>query len=390
MSPSPEVGLLAWAAGAAEGPAPLAGVRWDRLIAAAEWHGTGPLLWDGLRRAGQDGEVPGAEAADLREHLREVTARNLHLLHELDRVLAVLASAGIEAVLLKGAALLSVAYRHPGLRPMADLDLLVRPADLAGALAAVEGLGYRQRGGELVGRDVAGRMVEHHHHFPLVGPGLASVELHHRSLELGAAAGDDGLWAGAVPVPGHPGRRVPCPEDLFATIAGHFVVDRRDGRRDALRQVADLRHAGELVEDWDRVVDQARRWAIGPHVHLAAETARRVAGLEVPAAVDALRSPSTTDAVLDRFVATRVLVDGRSLTSGDLGSRGLARLFPGRAALEVHIRPDDARTPSVARLQARRARHLVRRAVRELPRSRGVRTDLEVARWLADLLDEEP
>lgn len=387
MTPSAEVGLLVWAVRGGGGAAPLDGLRWRRVLASADWHGVAPLLWQALRAADATGLVPPPAADVLSTRVRDTTARNLFLERELGRVVGTLADAGVPTALLKGAALLTGAYAHPGLRPMSDLDLLVRPEHAGLAYDAVVALGYRPSGGAVVGVDHAARLREHHHHHPLVGPGLAVVELHHRSIDRGDPAGDVALWNAALPAPKNPRCLVPCSEDLFATVAAHFVLDRRDSRPSALRQVADLRRIGDLVVDWDRVVDQARRWGIAAEVHLAARAAELVAGLVIPDEIGTLRGPTTTERAVDRFLATRVLSTGRALPVGDLASHGPRRLFSGRAALEHHVRTEETTAPSLARLRARRTLHLVRRAASELPRSRLLRTDVRVARWLADLLD---
>jgi hypothetical protein len=65
------------------------------------------------------------------------------LLGELAEILAAFAGAGIEAIPLKGSHLATSYYREPGLRPMNDLDVLVRPADEPRALEALARLGYQ-------------------------------------------------------------------------------------------------------------------------------------------------------------------------------------------------------------------------------------------------------
>ncbi len=59
-------------------------------------------------------------------------------------VVAALRAAGVEVVALKGAALAFFHYEEPALRPMGDLDLLLRePRDLGRATAALSGAGWR-------------------------------------------------------------------------------------------------------------------------------------------------------------------------------------------------------------------------------------------------------
>jgi hypothetical protein len=57
------------------------------------------------------------------------TAHNLRLFRKLELVLCRLDAGGVPIIVLKGAALAQEVYRNAGLRPMADLDLLVRGED---------------------------------------------------------------------------------------------------------------------------------------------------------------------------------------------------------------------------------------------------------------------
>jgi hypothetical protein len=62
----------------------------------------------------------------------------------LGSVVRALRAAGVEVVALKGAVLAFFHYTDPGLRPMGDLDLLLRePGDLARATEALAGAGWR-------------------------------------------------------------------------------------------------------------------------------------------------------------------------------------------------------------------------------------------------------
>lgn len=58
------------------------------------------------------------------------------------RVLGAFCQAGIEALVLKGGALMHLLYPDPALRPMSDLDLLVRSAEIPRARAILTELGF--------------------------------------------------------------------------------------------------------------------------------------------------------------------------------------------------------------------------------------------------------
>jgi hypothetical protein len=63
----------------------------------------------------------------------------------LDEILNACEEAGIQAILLKGAALFHLVYPEPGLRPMRDIDLLVRPEQVMILKQILNTLGYHAR-----------------------------------------------------------------------------------------------------------------------------------------------------------------------------------------------------------------------------------------------------
>jgi hypothetical protein len=68
--------------------------------------------------------------------------RNGPLLEELRRILREFSASGFSAIALKGAALAGDLYGDPALRPMSDLDVLVREHDFPAARRILERMGY--------------------------------------------------------------------------------------------------------------------------------------------------------------------------------------------------------------------------------------------------------
>ena len=61
------------------------------------------------------------------------------------RLLSALGENGIPVLILKGAALALQVYPQPGLRPMGDLDILVKDSNVSRAIDLLESLGYRPK-----------------------------------------------------------------------------------------------------------------------------------------------------------------------------------------------------------------------------------------------------
>jgi len=148
-------------------------VEWGRLL-SQDWreiiefiysHRLGPLLFWSIKNAYQAtrNQIP----EDVNEQLLlmyvESTRRNLHLFRELALFLDLLDQQNIKTIVLKGASLANTVYHDNGLRPMADIDLLIPVDNLGAAVEMAKSLGY-------------------HDPFPEAGPGLKKILSHHEYL----------------------------------------------------------------------------------------------------------------------------------------------------------------------------------------------------------------
>lgn len=113
-----------------------------RVIGA---HGLGPYLGGAPGLASVRASLPLEDGAWLAQQLSWNRARIGRLHDELAAALAAMARRGVRVVPLKGALLTTRPGPMAGLRPMSDIDLLVRPSDRAAATAALVDLGYRRR-----------------------------------------------------------------------------------------------------------------------------------------------------------------------------------------------------------------------------------------------------
>lgn len=107
-------------------------------------------------------------------------------------VFAAFSEAGVDALLLKGPALARLLYVEGESRGYSDVDVLVAPADLAAARAALTGASYADVSDKLGIDDVAGIV----HDEVWVGPdpaGNETVDLHRRLP--GAEAPPDRVWS---------------------------------------------------------------------------------------------------------------------------------------------------------------------------------------------------
>jgi putative nucleotidyltransferase-like protein len=109
--------------------------------AVAALHGISPLLSRSLQWQG-----PGVWTRFLEEQRAHTLTRHLRIQALLMSVDTQARAAGVAVTALKGAALHELGLYAAGERPMADVDLLVRPADVERSSALLASLGFRQSG----------------------------------------------------------------------------------------------------------------------------------------------------------------------------------------------------------------------------------------------------
>lgn|ERR1700733_788118 len=115
--------------------------EWTMACAVAAMHGISPLLSRSLQWQG-----PSAWTRFLEEQRAHTAARHSQIRALLESIDQRAREVGIAATALKGAALHELGLYTTGDRPMADIDLLVRPTDVERMAALLVSLGYRQSG----------------------------------------------------------------------------------------------------------------------------------------------------------------------------------------------------------------------------------------------------
>ena len=155
-------------------------------------------------------------------------ARNTLLYRELGLVLQAFEQDNIPVIVLKGAHLAALVYRHIASRPMSDIDLLVHRSDLERAVAKLHDLGFT---GPLAGE--VPMVSQEGHHLPMMHKAPETgIEVHWTPLSptrLPAIA-NDGWWQRSRPatIAGAP-TRVLSPEDLLLHVCLHNACDRPHG-----------------------------------------------------------------------------------------------------------------------------------------------------------------
>jgi hypothetical protein len=273
---------------------------WPPEVPAAAWLDAArrarltPLL-DGLL-APCLGPADDVLAAGLRRDLYRSAARRLELGELAGALLGDLAAAGIPVIALKGAVLGERLYPDPAHRPMDDVDLLVRPADVPEVLARARRLGLARvadrhslafdlRFGATVVLARAGHDLSR-----------PSLDVHWRLVEdwrYGGAAQAwlAGAWqrAGPTTFAGQPVLAL-APSDLLVHLAVHLGLHHAFDGWLWHCDIA-LLLARERALDWDLAVAIAELTGFKGALALALAASQALFGSEVPPAVQARLQP---------------------------------------------------------------------------------------------------
>ncbi len=137
----PELTLVRHLVTGSEPPERSAPIDWELVLTCAGYHRLGPLLREGLKRSPI--EAPSFVATRLEKGFHVELARAVVRLHHVEALEAASVRSGRPLCLLKGAAFAGSLYPNPASRPMADVDVLVHPNELAAWESDVEALGFR-------------------------------------------------------------------------------------------------------------------------------------------------------------------------------------------------------------------------------------------------------
>ena len=314
---------------------------WHVILRGVERWSLAPLVYTSLRQADPTGQVPDHVAERLRHLYRRQTIYWIDQREVLREMLQRLSEASVPAIVLKGAALATLVYPSPALRPTRKVDLLVRPRDAARAEALLKSMRDAPASPATAG---AGAGPDRHpglRHRSGRRMSLLDVCTHILTLRRPA----DRLPAAHIPIEHFWERARPAqiesvaalvfsPEDLLLHIAldlafaGQFVGH--------ARTLCDIGQTcgryGDAI-DWSQVITHARAYQTVKPLYYALRWARELVGAGVPSqALAELRGEFKQVPLEERLIAA--------------GAR--QAILPDQAAASI---------PSVARLAAHLLKH---------------------------------
>jgi hypothetical protein len=284
-------------------------IRWQWLLHLAARHGLEPLLARSLALDGQS-EVPSSIAGRLATSLDGNAWRSAYLTGELHRLGRALDAANVPFIPYKGPLLAERLYGDPALRMAGDLDILVKPGDVATASDVAIGLGY-ERIWPIQPLSPAQRKVHTHtkyHDRFQMGRGQAQLRLEvHWAIvprQVGFPPDWKNLWEDleSVQVRGRTWLRH-SPEMLLLWLSAHggnhcwlsarFLVDIAE----LLRQQPQL--------DWSRVIERSAQWRGARMLRLCLDLAHRLVSAPLdPEVKDWVAADETARRLADQTIDT--------------------------------------------------------------------------------------
>ncbi len=145
-----------------------------------------PLVEDGLRREDAAADLP--DRSMLRDAFADAERAHHDRVAWVGPLIDMLDEVGVESIVLKGLPLALTYYAAPALRPMVDVDILIRPRDIDTTMRTLEAAGWAPRAPlpqnhvrrrrEVDLRGSAGEKLDLHWHLhpAFVGPGNESTD----------------------------------------------------------------------------------------------------------------------------------------------------------------------------------------------------------------------
>jgi hypothetical protein len=255
--------------------------QWGAVANLAQQHRVAPLLFWRLKTLEVTRHVP----ADLLDQLHSVSletaARNLRIYHELSALFERFQRDGIKGILLKGAYLVEEVYGNVAVRPMDDVDLLVRKSDLGRVGEIMQAMDFTR---PYQSRESSIEFPHMHFIYVHAKTGLI-IEVHWNLVRPSYRihVDMDALWERSRPtlvakIPVH----IMPPEDLVLHLCLHASFHKFEF---GLRALCDLRETLRRFQkdvDWEGLRQRAQLWNAERCVYVNLRLTRELLHAPVP------------------------------------------------------------------------------------------------------------
>ncbi len=252
--------------------------QWEALFNEASRHGLVPFLFQSLKPYLSAGHIPPHFQDRMRSLYYASAARKIRLYHQLGEVVKQFNDQGIPVILLKGAHLARYVYDNMALRPMVDIDLLVKKEDLGTVhhLFLEEGYSTSVENSIANKKHLSAYMKKNRIpieiHFQITDPPLAE------RLDISA------LWARAEKESLEDADVLTLSvEDLFIHLCIHTCVHNAfsNGLITCL-DIAQIVLSDRVKIDWEELWHRARELGIERTVYIMLALTEKIIGLPMP------------------------------------------------------------------------------------------------------------
>lgn len=139
----------------------LSNLNWDNILTFSQHHGIAPLIYKYISSCGAKKMIPEAIYEKFRYIYFHTFSKNTRLFEAMGKLINQFELESIDLILLKGSVLAELIYRDIGLRPMDDVDILVKENDLDSVKTLMSENGYQTI--EISKSDFIGKLAPRHH-----------------------------------------------------------------------------------------------------------------------------------------------------------------------------------------------------------------------------------
>jgi hypothetical protein len=313
----------------------LSAADWDDLVWSLNRHSLAPLFYSRLQRGDLESSVPDGTYERLRRIYLSNLNRNVRLYHSIKPVIEALRDGGMPVIALKGVHLAENVYHNLALRPMDDVDLMVRKDDLPLAAKRLIAMGFTAPG--YVGPDLDCSVHQHLAAFSKMG--IATIEIHwtianpNDPFEIDT----DGLWERACGVTiGGIELLGLSPEDSLLYSCIHAAYQHKCEKAILpLYDILEIIRRSEQELNWSRFLLLTARWKANRCTYVMLAFARELLNAVIPEGVlRALKPCDVTENIMALFRAKILCGTGETTPLNQrLAQMGRAETFQSKIAV---------------------------------------------------------
>ena len=255
---------------------------WQPIVNLARQQNLIPLLYQRIKVLGIGDSIPANVFNAMHNQYLRSAACNIQLYRQFDTILAGLDFAHIPVIPIKGIYLAQEIYKNPALRPMSDIDILVKVEDVGRTVDILRSLGYQPTRPF----DLRNEFKFHRHLPAFIKPSSSEIEVHTTLQEPSDPYNIDlaALWVRAGETR-FGNRKVTSldPHDLLLylciNVAFHDLFSL--GLRGLYDLGAVIAHF-QTALDWDELYKRSLAWRAGRLVYITLSLARKLLNANVP------------------------------------------------------------------------------------------------------------